>query len=291
MLIEKVKEGPLLTLEITPPNLPTIEPVLEELEGSGIVELVDGFTITDSPLSRPRMGAIPAGFRVQSRFQKPAIVTISMRDRNLLGLYGDILGANELGLTNLLLLTGDPVRLAPLPVKGVFEGSSLKLFEIVSNLNRGLDLTGTPLKIPPKPITPFGVTGVSGRGLKRKLLRKVERGMEVVISQPVYSVETAEKLLQLVEEVRRESGRGLELILGFFPITSLKVAQFLKESVPGVEVPDRFLKELELPTKEAQRERGIELSRELFRQLQTLHPKLHLMSANRFDLLKLILER
>jgi 5,10-methylenetetrahydrofolate reductase len=213
-----------------------------------------------------------------------------MRDRNWIALQGDLLAANDLGVTHILALTGDPIKMARIPAKGVFEGNSLKLLELIQNFNRGVDLGGEPFKIPPTPITPFGVTGsvIKNRErFKKKIRAKLERGAVGVITQPVYSVEQARSLLDVMEEVWEEMGeRKGELILGFFPITSLKTALFLQKGVPGVEVPQSIVEELERANRKGEeRKRGVQLSRDLFGQLWELHPKIHFMCANRFELL------
>jgi|GEM_PF-109141 len=292
MLKKRVETGPLLTLETTPPNLPTLDLLIHRLEKSGAVELVDGFTTTDSPLSRPKYNSIISAYRLQEQFQKPVIATMSMRDRNWIALYGDLLGANDLGITHILALTGDPVRLSPSPVKGVFEGNSLKLLELIEKLNLGMDREGTPLKITPKPITPFGVTSSVLKGGKKgaeRLIKKMEkkfsRGAVAVISQPVYSIKQGKLLLQLVERARELAGKG-EIIFGFFPITSLKTALFLQNNVPGVEVPPSLISLLQQAKTETEEQKiGIGWSRNLFANLWELHPKIHFMCANRFTLL------
>jgi 5,10-methylenetetrahydrofolate reductase len=284
-------KGSFLSLEISPPREPTLTPTLEKIEESGVLEYIDAFSVTDAPLSVPKYNSVIAGYRLQTRFQKPVITTITMRDRNKIGLIGELLGANDLGVTTILALTGDPVRLSPIEAKGVFEGSSLTLLELISTLNRGIDpVTGKEFKSPPRPITPLAVSNSATsnwRGIERKVWKKVEKGAVGIITQPVYDLSNGEKLVEIGEKVKKEFDRG-EIILGFFPITSYRTAQFLKEKLPGVTLPDWIMEEMEKAHskgKEWEREKGVEISRHLFQKLWNLHPKIHFMSSNRFHLL------
>jgi len=291
---EKLK-GSFLSLEVSPPREPTLNPLLEKIEESGVLEYIDAFSVTDAPLSVPKYNSVIAGYRLQSRFGKPVITTITMRDRNKIALIGELLGANDLGVTTILALTGDPVRLSPIEAKGVFEGNSLFLLELIATLNRGIDpVTGKEFKTSPKPFLPLAVSNSSPnnwRGLERKIWKKIEKGAEGIITQPVYNLEDGERLLQIMEKVKKEFGRG-EIILGFFPITSYRTALFLKEKLPGVTLPEKIFKIMEKAHqkgKEWELEEGLKISRELFHQLWELHPKIHFMSSNRFHLLPQLL--
>ncbi|WP_456488836.1 methylenetetrahydrofolate reductase [Caminibacter pacificus] len=286
----------LITLETTPPKSPTLNDMLEKLEKSKAYEYVDGFSTTDCPLSKLKYNSIIAAFRLQEKFKKPVIATMTMRDRNKIALQSDLLGANDLGITNILALTGDPAKMSDQPnVKGVVEGSSLLLLEIIRAFNNGMDYGGKEFKIKPKPITPFAVSNSYAKNfstIERKIFKKVKNYAVGIITQPVYDIEIVDKMIAIRNKVRKEfedERKEFEIIFGFFPITRLKTAQFLHSHVPGIYVPDKWIEKLIKAHKISEEEEykvGLELSRNLFQKLLKIHPKIHIMTANRFEIVK-----
>jgi len=295
MLIEKLKDR-VITLETTPPKLPTINPMIEKIEKSGALDYIDGFSTTDCPLSKLKYNSIIAAFRLQEKFKKPVIATMSMRDRNKIALQSDLLGANDLGVTNILALTGDPAKMSDQPnVKGVVEGSSLLLLEIIRAFNNGMDYSGKEFKIKPKPITPFVVSNSYAKNfstIERRIYKKVKNYAKAVITQPVYDLDIVDKMLEIRDKIRSEFNderKEFEIVLGFFPMMSLKTAQFLHSHVPGIYVPDDWIDKLMKAHKisvDEEKKVGLELSRSLFQNLLKKHPKIHIMTANRFEIVK-----
>jgi len=294
MLLE-IKDK-VITLETTPPKLPTLEPMLEKLQKSEAYKYVDGFSTTDCPLSKLKYNSIIAAFKLQEKFKKPAIATMSMRDRNKIALQSDLLGANDLGVTNILALTGDPAKMSDQPnVKGVVEGSSILLLEIIRAFNNGMDYSGKEFKIKPKPITPFVVSNSYAKNfssIERKIYKKVKNYAKAVITQPVYDLEIVDKMIEIMQNVKNEFNderKEAQIIFGFFPITRLKTAQFLHSHVPGIYVPDSWIEKLIKAHKIGEKEEykvGMELSKNLFQKLLKKHPKIHIMTANRFEIVK-----
>ena len=295
MLIQKLKDK-IITLETTPPKLPTLNPLLEKIEKSGALKYIDGFSTTDCPLSKLKYNSIIAAFRIQEKFKKPVIATMSMRDRNKIALQSDLLGANDLGVTHILALTGDPAKMSDQPnVKGVVEGSSILLLQIIRAFNNGMDYSGKEFKIKPKPITPFVVSNSYAKNfstIERKIYKKIKNYAKAVITQPVYDLEIVNKMLEIRDKIRNEFNderKEFEIVLGFFPMMSLKTAQFLHSHVPGIYVPDEWIEKLMKAHKisaEEEKKVGLELSRNLFQKLLKKHPKIHIMTANRFEIVK-----
>jgi len=295
MLAEKLKSK-IITLETTPPKLPTLDPMLEKIEKSGVLDYIDGFSTTDCPLSKLKYNSIIAAFRLQEKFNKPVIATMSMRDRNKIALQSDLLGANDLGVTNILALTGDPAKMSDQPnTKGVVEGSSILLLEIIRAFNNGMDYSGKEFKIKPKPITPFVVSNSYAKNfstIEKRMYKKIKNYAKAVITQPVYDLEIVNKMLEIKDRIRNEFSderSEFEIIFGFFPITRLKTAQFLHSHVPGIYVPDSWIEKLIKAHKISEKEEykvGLELSRQLFQKLLKIHPKIHIMTANRFEIVK-----
>jgi len=295
-LKEKLQTDRYITLETTPPKLPTLEPMLEKLEKSQAHKFVDGFSTTDCPLSKLKYNSIIAAYKIQEKFKKPVIATMTMRDRNKIALQSDLLGANDLGITNILAITGDPAKMSDQPnVKGVVEGSSLLLLEIIRAFNNGMDYGGKEFKVKPKPITPFGVSNSYAKNfatIERRIYKKVKNFAIGIITQPVYDIEIVHKMLAIRNKIRKEfddERKNFEIIFGFFPITQLKTAQFLHSHVPGIYVPDEWIEKLIKAHKISPDEEykvGLELSKNLFNRLLKVHPKIHIMTANRFEIVQ-----
>ena len=290
-----------VTVEITPPHGASMDKILEKIKKSGIDKFVDGFSVTDNPLAQLKMSAILSAIRVQQAFHKPVIATVSMRDRNKLSLQSSLLGANDFDLRLILALTGDPAKLSDQPeVKGVLERDSTLLLSIIYRLNNGVDYSNKPLKPAPKPIYPFAVSNAYAKDyktLQKRMLKKLNYGARAIITQPVYDTENAKRLLEIFEEAKeqsiRESSKEAEIIFGQFPAVRARTVNFIADNVPGIKVPKKIIDEMNLAAmdgKEKEEEIGFQLSKEVFQTIASLHPKLHLMTHNRFELCKKIIE-
>ena len=298
-LYEKLKKETYITLETTPPHEPLFTPIIDKIESLGLHNLVDGFTTTDSPLAKMKYNALFAANLLQRRFNKPAIATMTMRDRNKIALQSDLLGANEVDVRAILALTGDPASISDQPkTKAVVEGDSTLLLDIIECFNSGIDYAGKPFKQKPKEILPFAVVNSYAKNpktLQKKMQKKIKHGAKGIITQPVYDIEGVKLLLDLIEEANKEccnERKRAELILGIFPITKLRTAQFLASHVPGINVPKCWIEELREASKdgvEKEYEVGFALSKKLFEDIKKLHPKIHLMTANNFNVAKAIL--
>lgn len=294
ILVDKLKGGKFLTLETTPSHLPTVDNIISKIEVFEFCKHIDGFTTTDSPLSKLKYNPILAAIKLQQRFKKPVIATMTMRDRNKIALQSDLLGANDFDIRAILALTGDPAKMSDQPnVKGVFEGNSNLLLQIINSFNNGMDYAGKPFSQAPKHITPFAVSNSFSKNFKslqKRLHEKVKNGAVGIITQPVYDIENAKQLISLFDEAKSDFSddrADSQLILGIFPIVKLRTAQFLKAHVPGIYVPDYWVDELTVAAKiseEEERKVGLRLSQELYINIRKLHPKIHMMSANNFEL-------
>jgi len=294
--IEKLRNGTYITLETTPSRSAQFAPTIEKIAALGLDKLVDGFSTTDNPLAKLKYNALFAAMKLQDRFSLPTLATMSMRDRNRIALQSDLLGANESGVRAILALTGDSAHYSDQPhAKGVFEGNSKLLLDIIATLNNGTDLAEQKLIAPVQEIFPFAVIDAyskSAATLQKKMSKKVAHGAIAIISQPVYDLENAKKLLEMMENANSENNGNCVLILGYFPITKLRTARFLDENVPGIFVPSEWVEALEAASligPEEEYRVGFELSKNLFEELKALHPKIHIMTANQFELAKAIL--
>ncbi|MBD3794754.1 MAG: methylenetetrahydrofolate reductase [Epsilonproteobacteria bacterium] len=288
-------DKPFITVEITPPHGSSMDKIIASIEDIGLHKKVAGFSVTDNPLAKLKMSAILSAIKVQQHFNLPVIATISMRDRNKLSLQSSILGANDFDLRCILALTGDPAKFSDQPeVKGVLERDSTLLLSIIYKLNQGLDYSNKALNPAPKPIYPFAVSNSYAKDMKniqKKMIKKFNYGARAIITQPVYDLANAKKLIEIFEEAKeisiRESAKEAQLILGQFPVVRAKTANFIADKVPGISVPKEIIDEMNLASMDGEakeQEVGFALSKAIFDEILTNHGKIHLMTHNRFDL-------
>jgi len=290
-----------ITVEITPPHGASMKYIIEDIKKSNIAKKIDGFSITDNPLAKLKMSSILSAIRVQESFNIPVIATVSMRDRNKLSLQSSLLGANDFNIRLILALTGDPAKLSDQPeVKGVLERDSTLLLSIIYRLNNGVDYSNKPLNPAPKPIYPFAVSNAYAKDyktLQKRMLKKLNYGARAIITQPVYDIENAKRLLEIFQEAKelsiRETSKNAELIFGQFPAIRAKTVNFIADKVPGIKVPKEIIDEMNLAAmdgKEKEEEVGFKLSCQIFNDIMKLHGKAHLMTHNRFDLCSKLIE-
>jgi 5,10-methylenetetrahydrofolate reductase len=293
-LLEKLQNDKYLTLETTPSHEPSFDNIISQIEKYGLEKKVDGFSTTDNPLAKLKYNALFASIKLQQKFKLPVIATMTMRDRNKIALQSDLLGANDFDVRAILALTGDPAKMSDQPhVKGVFEDNSLMLLRMIYSFNNGMDFAGRLFKIAPKTISPFAVINSYAKNFKsleKKMIAKIQHGAVGIISQPVYDIKNAKKLLEYFNSAKGQfSDQRLksQLIIGVFPITKLRTAQFLSSNVPGIFVPQDWIDALTKASKvsiDEERKVGMELSDKLLKDIQKLHPKVHLMTANKSDI-------
>ena len=293
---------PFITVEITPPHGASIKGIIEDIKKLGLDKRVAGFSVTDNPLAKLKMCATLSAIQVQQAFNKPAILTMSMRDKNKLSLQSTLLGANDFDIRTILALTGDPAKLSDQPeVKGVLERDSTLLLSIIYHLNKGVDYSNKELKPKPKPIYPFAVSNAYAKDMnriKKRIVKKLNYGARGIITQPVYDIENAKELIEIFNEAKeesiRETAKDAELILGQFPVVRARTANFIADRVPGITVPKDIIDEMNLASMdgvEKEQEVGFGLSKRIFDEIMAIHPKVHLMTHNRFDLCDRIIKK
>jgi homocysteine S-methyltransferase len=250
------------TVEIVPPRGIDPAPMLaqvRELQAAG----VDAVNVPDGPRAQSRMGALLSGLLIQREVGIEPVVHYACRDRNLLGMLSDLLGAAASGLRNLLIITGDPPKMGPYPdATAVFDIDSIGLTNLVSRLNRGLDPGGNDLGATTRFVIGVGVNPAApdlGRELKR-FAWKVEAGAEFAVTQPVFDLDQFDRF------VASASTFGLPIIAGVWPLVSLRNAEFLANEVPGVTVPDAVLARMRRASetgKDAALAEGVTIAREM----------------------------
>lgn len=293
-LIEKLQNEDYITLETTPSHEPTFDTIISNIKKYDLCKKIDGFSTTDNPLAKLKYNSLFAAVKLQHEFNLPVIATMSMRDRNKIALQSDLLGANDFDVRAILALTGDPAHMSDQPhTKGVFESNSNMLLEIINSFNNGMDFSGKLFKNKPKEIYPFSVVNSYARSFKsleKKMNKKIKNKTVGIITQPIYDIQNGKQLLEsfkIAKEEFTDERAKAQLILGIFPITKLRTAQFLSSHVPGIYVPDSWIDALTKASKIGEDEEykiGMELSSKLLNEVKKYHPKIHLMTANRFDI-------
>ncbi|MCI0410476.1 MAG: methylenetetrahydrofolate reductase, partial [Acidobacteria bacterium] len=255
------------TVEITPPKGFDTSKVVSGarlLHAAG----VDAINIPDGPRASARMSAQALAVILEQQVGIETVLHYCCRDRNLLGMQSDLLGAAALGLRNLLIITGDPPKMGDYPdATAVFDVDSIGLTNMVTRLNHGMDLGGTPFNPP----TAFLVgVGANPGALEieheiRRFQYKVEAGAEFAITQPVFDVRQLKDFLKRVEEFR------IPIIAGIWPLTSLRNAEFMNNEVPGVHVADDIMERMrKADAQGCAREQGIAIALETVQEVRNL---------------------
>jgi methionine synthase I (cobalamin-dependent)/5,10-methylenetetrahydrofolate reductase len=249
------------TIEITPPKGPNPEAMIKSVQTIKDAG-VDAVNVPDGPRAQNRMGAIAVAVLLHQRVGIEPVLHYCCRDRNLLGMHSDLLGCAALGLRNMLLITGDPPKMGPYPdATAVFDIDSIGLTNMVSLMNRGLDLGGNPFGEPTK--FTIGV-GVNPGHLDldtelRRLDWKMKAGAEYAITQPVFDARQLEHFLKRIE------GWELPIVPGIWPLLSYRNAQFMNNEVPGVNVPDDVMERMRVATEKSKEHgmiEGVTIARE-----------------------------
>lgn len=255
------------TIEITPPKGPDPTAMLagiRQIRDAG----VDAVNVPDGPRAQNRMGAIAVAVLVQQQVGIETVLHYCCRDRNLLGMHSDLLGCAALGLRNLLLITGDPPKMGPYPdATAVFDIDSIGLTNMVSLLNRGLDLGGNPFGQPTTFTVGVGVNP-GHLDLEYELGRfewKLKAGAEYAITQPVFDVEQLEHFLARIEHFR------VPVVAGIWPLLSWRNAQFMNNEVPGVSVPDLVMERMRIASEKSKEhglQEGVTIARETLQRVR-----------------------
>lgn len=231
---------------------------------------VDGVNIPDGPRAQTRMGAMATALMVQKEIGIEPVLHYCCRDRNLLGMMSDLLGAAALGLRNLLLITGDPPKMGPYPdATAVFDIDAIGLTNMVNKLNHGLDIGNNPIGDP----TAFSIgVGVNPGSVNmdeeiRRFEWKIEAGAEYAITQPVFDTQQLREFLKRIEHCR------IPIVAGIWPLVSFRNAEFLHNEVPGVRVTPEIMDRMRTASalsKEAGRDEGLKIARESLAEVRDL---------------------
>ncbi len=265
-LAERSKVGAMIVagefctlVEIVPPK--GID-CAKEIEGAALLYRlgVDAINVPDSPRASARMSAQSLCIQIQQQVGIETVVHTTCRDRNVLSIQSDLIGAASIGLKNILCLTGDPPKLGNYPdATAVFDVDAIGLLHIARNLNHGLDIGANPIGVS----TGFTLACAANPGVAdidfevRRFALKVEAGAEFAITQPVFDMRLLEQFLRRVESFR------IPVIAGIWPLVSLRNAEFLKNDL-GISMPEAVLARMTAASSpEAARAEGILIAQEM----------------------------
>lgn len=274
----------LITAEVMPPKGGNPAHMIEMAKL--LRDRVHAVNITDGSRAVLRMSSLASSVILLQQGIEP-VCQVACRDRNCIALQADLMGAQALGIRNVLALTGDPIKAGDHPTaKGVFDLESVRLLKLIDKLNQGLDFNEKPL--------PDGATELfagaaidpqcgSWSGLQRRFERKLESGAQFFQSQLISDFDRLEKFMDQVAVSCNKP-----VLAGIFLLKSAKNAQFINRNVPGVQIPDAIIDRLERATDPLQE--GVAIAAEQVQLARQLCQGVHMMSVKREDLIPQILD-
>jgi methionine synthase / methylenetetrahydrofolate reductase(NADPH) len=276
----------LVTVELDPPRGHTVEKLVQgaKLLRERGVDIVD---INDGSLGRVRMAVLPTALLVRDATGLDINMHFTCRDRNLMGIQGDLLGAHALDVRNILAMTGDPPRAGDYSnATAVFDVDGVGLIEILRRMNEGQDATGSSIGEP----TSFYVGAAlnpAAEDVAREIdrfHRKVQAGARWVQTQPVYDLAELDRFLE------QAGGSPVPVLVGILPLHSVRHAEFLHNEVPGITIPEPIRRRLREAGDGALRA-GIEMAQELVRAVRQRYAGAYLMpSFGRFEVVAEVLD-
>ncbi len=251
---------------------------------------IDAINIPDGPRASARMSALALAVTIHRSVGIEPVLHFACRDRNVIGMQSDLLGAWALGIRNLIAITGDPPKLGNYPdATAVFDVDAIGLVNIINRLNHGLDLAGNPIGEP----TGFCIgVGFNPGAINldeeiRRLDWKIEAGAEYIVTQPVFDVGILERAMRRIEHVK------LPVVVGIWPLVSYRNAEFMNNEVPGASVPPDIMERMRrTTTKEEAFAEGVKIAKETFDRIKNEFAGVQLAAPmGRIDGVFMILEK
>lgn len=264
---KKLAEGKFVAfVEILPPR--GVDPI-KEVEGAILCRDagIDCINVPDGPRASARLAAQITCKEIQEKAGIEAVLHFCCRDRNILGIQSELLGAHVLGVRNLICITGDPPRMGTYPdATAVFDVDAIGLVNIANNLNQGLDIGGNPIGSQTSLLIGVGANpgAINLDEEHRRFEWKVEAGAEYVVTQPVFDLQQLEAFMKRIEKFR------VPVIAGIWPLTSYRNAEFMVNEL-RVPVPEHYMERMRrADTAEKARAEGVAIAQEMVEQVRPL---------------------
>jgi methionine synthase I (cobalamin-dependent)/5,10-methylenetetrahydrofolate reductase len=282
-LQEKLAAGEfVVSVELDPPKGLNPSKILEGakmMQGAG----ADCINIADSPMARIRMSCMGLARLIQDHLGMETIIHFTSRDRNLMALQSELLGAHALGIRNILALTGDPLRVGDYPnTTGVWDVDSVGLIRVIRGMNEGQDSTGSPIGAQAS----FHIGAAlnlnmteeqTGKEIE-KYRHKIDAGAQFIMTQPIYEITPLLRFLELVGKP------PIPVLLGCIPLYSSRHAEYLHNEVPGITIPEAVRDRMRAAG-ERGHEEGLLMAQELLAQARSRVQGVYLMpSYRRYDI-------
>ena len=235
----------------------------------------DAINIGDSPMARVRMNALSLAVMIQAQVGIDTLIHFTSRDKNLMALQAELIGAHALGIRNIIALTGDPPRIGDYPsATGVWDVDSIGLIKVLKRLNQGYDWLGTSIG-KPAAFTIACAVNPTAEDLDQEIARfkqKIEAGAHVAMSQPLYERETLERFFE------KSGPIPIPFLLGVLPLQSSRHAEFMHNEVPGIVVPKQLRDRMRKAGENGIAE-GLQQSRQLLEETKDLVQGVYLMPS------------
>ncbi len=265
-----------ISVELDPPKGLNPKKILD---GAAILQKagVDCINIADSPMARVRMSCLALARLIQDHLGIETIIHFTSRDRNLMALQSELLGAHALGIRNILALTGDPLRVGAYPnTTGVWDVDSIGLMRVIRGMNEGYDAAGSSIGAHASfhigCALNLNMTDEEVEHEIEKYQRKIEAGAQYIMTQPIYEMAPLERFL------KRVGKPPIPLILGCVPLHSTRHAEYLHNEVPGITIPDAVRARMRAAG-ERGNEEGLHIAQELLKEARHLIQGVYLMPS------------
>lgn len=270
---------PVVSVEILPPEGWATEELVRPARKLKVAG-VDAVAVLESPRARSRMSALSAASIIEREVGIETILHYTCRDKNMLGMISDLLGAAASGLHNLLVVSGELPTMGPYPdATAVFDIDAIGLTNVIQGLNRGMDPGGNPIGDPTEFVQGVAINqGAVDQSRELERFRyKVEAGADFAVSQPVFDPEALERFLDA-------AGRTIPVVAGIWPLLDLRNAEFLANEMPGVRVPAQVverMREAQESGKDAALEEGIRIALETVEAVRPFVSGFHVHAPDR----------
>ena len=251
---------------------------------------VDGINLTDSCMARMKISPIAVSSYLKDKYATNWICHMTARDRNMIGLQSEILGAALLGINNFLFLTGDKPGYGDHPhSSGVFDCDGTSLIKMASALKRGFDQAGNPLNKAADRLTLGGVVNPGGdlRLELTKLKERIEAGANFIQTQPVYDPRLIEQFMQEARPIVARQGSKTRILISIMPLKSGQMARYLNANVPGISIPEKVVALVERAGSSA----GLAIAKSFITEIKGLVDGLHIMPMGKAETVPFLLEQ